>query len=583
MTGLRACFLLVLPMVAGYAKPAITDVFNAANRIQRALPGHGVAQGALFAVKGTDLGPTELVKATFPLPTADGLGGVTITVQVGDTTVNGILVLASATEVDAILPSNTPLGEGTVTLTFNGESATGQIVVVASAFGLFSIDFFSGLQQTASFNVMGDGSTVANDILHAASPGQVMRLIGTGLGAIASDETSPGATDVPTTPELKLFIGSKQAELRSASRGDCCDGLPEAFPLPRGLAAIDVLEFVIPDGVLGCHTSIALQAGKLVSNIAQIAIQDSDATACTDPNAVGNGETVTVTGTGTVGNINMMQVVTRATTGPTTAEIGTEVGTAQFVRFDTGVSDPITLQVAQWGYLANNLNPGSCTQLLYRVKAQQTEPPVPAPPVMNKPVFLDAGDPINLKNATVTKTLRRGRDLTYSGSLASTFSIPGLPITASAFMTPGEIKADNGAGGPDIPGFQVSLTLPTALKFVNIDELATINRADGVTVTWSGGDPNGFVTVIGTSTAYDGDYVLGSTFSCTERNSAGQIAVPPVITLGMVPTGSVGQVGSNGLGTISLQTYVAKKVDVPKTDFSIFSAVTLLARSAVYR
>lgn len=582
MTGLRACFLLVLPMVAGYAKPAITDVFNAANRIPRALPGHGVAQGALFAIKGTDLGPTELVKATFPLPTTDGLGGVTVTIQVGDSTVNGILVLASATEVDAILPSNTPLGEGTVTITFNGDSATGQIVVVASAFGLFSIDLFSGLQQTASFNVMGDGSTVANDILHAASPGQVVRLIGTGLGAIASDETSPGATDVPTTPELKLFIGAKQAELRSAARGDCCDGLPEAFPLPRGLAAIDVLEFVIPDGVLGCHTSIALQDGKLVSNIAQIAIQDSGASSCTDPNAVGGGETVTITGSGTVGNINMLQTATRATTGPTTTEIGVEVGTAQFVRFDTGSSDPVTLQVAQWGYLANNLNPGSCTQGLYRVKTQQTAPP-PTPPVTNKPVLLDAGDPINLKNATMTKALRRGRDLTYSGALASTFSIPGLPTTASAFMTPGEIKADNGAGGPDIPGFQVSLTLPATLKFVNIDELATINRADGVTVKWSGGDPNGFVTITGTSAASDGDYVLNSIFSCSERISAGQFTVPSVILLGMVPTGAIGQLGSNALGTISLQTYVAKKVDIPKTDFSIFSGITQLVRSTVYR
>ncbi len=582
MTGLRACFLLVLPMVAGYAKPAITDVFNAANRIPRALPGHGVAQGALFAIKGTDLGPAELVKATFPLPTTDGLGGVTVTIQVGDTTVNGILVLASATEVDVILPSNTPVGEGTVTLTFNGDSATGQIVAVASAFGLFSIDLFSGLQQTASFNVMGDGSTIANDILHAATPGQVVRLIGTGLGAIASDETSPGATDVPTTPELKLFIGAKQAELRSAARGDCCDGMPEIFPLPRGLAAIDVLEFVIPDGVLGCHASIVLQDGKLVSNVAQIAIQDSGASSCSDPNAAGSGETVTITGTGTVGNINMLQTVTRAATGPTTTEIGAEVGTAQFIRFDTGSSDPVTLQVAQWSYLANNLNPGSCTQGLYRVKAQQTAPP-PTPPITNKPVFLDAGDPINLTNATMTKALRRGRDLTYSGALASTFSIPGLPTTATAFMTPGEIKADNGAGGPDIPGFQVSLTLPAALKLLNIDELATINRADGVTVKWSGGDPNGFVTITGTSAASDGDYVLNSIFSCSERISAGQFTVPPVILLGMVATGAIGQLGSNALGTISLQTYVAKKVDIPKTDFSIFSGITQLVRSTVYR
>jgi hypothetical protein len=72
--------------------PTITAVENAATNISPGLPNAGIAQGSLFVVKGTNLGPAAVVVASiFPLPTTAGIGGTTATVTVGSTTVNAIM------------------------------------------------------------------------------------------------------------------------------------------------------------------------------------------------------------------------------------------------------------------------------------------------------------------------------------------------------------------------------------------------------------------------------------------------------------------------------------------------------------
>jgi hypothetical protein len=105
------------------AQVTIGTVVNAASRIQSTSPFYGIAQGSLFAITGKGLGPDQLQQASFPLPTADGLAGITVQVSVAGMSVDCIMVYVSATEVGAILPSSTSLGSGTLTLNNNG--ATG--------------------------------------------------------------------------------------------------------------------------------------------------------------------------------------------------------------------------------------------------------------------------------------------------------------------------------------------------------------------------------------------------------------------------------------------------------------------------
>src|SRR6202167_4586696 len=103
------------------AAPAIVGVYNAASWIPVSLPNSGVAQGAIFTVTGTGLGPATLQQVqSYPLPTTQGLAGTTIQVTVGTVTENCIMVYTSAAQVAAILPSATPVGTGTLTLSYQG-------------------------------------------------------------------------------------------------------------------------------------------------------------------------------------------------------------------------------------------------------------------------------------------------------------------------------------------------------------------------------------------------------------------------------------------------------------------------------
>src|SRR6266481_7837987 len=120
---------------AGFAAAQITigSVVNAPSRIQSSSQSFGIAQGSLFAINGKGVGPDQFQQATFPLPTTAGLGGVTVQASVGGATVDCIMVYVAPNEVGAILPSNTPLGTGTVTVNNNGVTASKPITVVAAA------------------------------------------------------------------------------------------------------------------------------------------------------------------------------------------------------------------------------------------------------------------------------------------------------------------------------------------------------------------------------------------------------------------------------------------------------------------
>src|SRR5450432_3846199 len=91
----------------GFAAAQVTigSVANAGSRLPSTSPFYGIAQGAIFSITGKGLGPDPLQQATFPLPTTDGLAGVTVQASVGGATVDCILVYVSSTEVGAILPS----------------------------------------------------------------------------------------------------------------------------------------------------------------------------------------------------------------------------------------------------------------------------------------------------------------------------------------------------------------------------------------------------------------------------------------------------------------------------------------------
>ena len=141
------------------------------------------------------------------------LGGSSVSVTVGSTTVPAFLYFASAGQINAVLPSTTPTGTGTITVTYNNQtSATAPITVVASSFGAFSVN-----EAGSGPGIITDANYVVNSLTHTAKPGQALILWGTGLGA---------APD----PLYRRHCGALPHRLRLArceSVGDGLGGQPE--------------------------------------------------------------------------------------------------------------------------------------------------------------------------------------------------------------------------------------------------------------------------------------------------------------------------------------------------------------------
>jgi uncharacterized protein (TIGR03437 family) len=99
--------------------------------------------------------------------------------------VAAIPLFVGPTQVNAIMPSNAPLGTDTVTVTYQGQSSTGTVQVVASSFGILTYNS-SGTGQALSTN----DSYALIDYNSVAHPGEISNLWGTGLGAISTSGAS---------------------------------------------------------------------------------------------------------------------------------------------------------------------------------------------------------------------------------------------------------------------------------------------------------------------------------------------------------------------------------------------------------
>jgi uncharacterized protein (TIGR03437 family) len=103
-------------------KPTVASMVNAGSYAVAGLPNAAVAQGSLFILFGTNMGPATLQGApSFPLQTT--LAGTSVSITVNGTTTQGIMIYSMAGQVAAVLPSRTPVGAGTLTVAYNGQSS----------------------------------------------------------------------------------------------------------------------------------------------------------------------------------------------------------------------------------------------------------------------------------------------------------------------------------------------------------------------------------------------------------------------------------------------------------------------------
>src|SRR5206468_12312422 len=103
-----------------------------------------------------------------------------------------------------LLPSGTPTGNGTITVTYNGQAGgPSPISVLTNNFGVYSVPQNGSGPGIVTF---ADYSLVSQT--KAANPGETLIIWGTGLGAVTGDEAAgalPG--DLTNIPVRVLVAG----------------------------------------------------------------------------------------------------------------------------------------------------------------------------------------------------------------------------------------------------------------------------------------------------------------------------------------------------------------------------------------
>ena len=253
-----------------YAQPPqiyYRGVVNVASYMPPALPSGGIARGAQFSIFGSSLGPAASPALSFPLSTS--LAGVSISVTQGTTTVAAIPVYLSPGQINAIMPSNAPLGMVSVRVTYNNSrSNNAPVQVVASSFGIFTSTGTG--QGPGSIENYSPAALPLNSLNTPAQPGQTEILYGVGLGAgLGPDNVAPASGNLPTPVEV--FVGGISAAVSYSGRTACCAG-------------IDQINFQVPSNApAGCWVPVAVRTqGTIVSNYVTMAIGQNPN--CTEPN-----------------------------------------------------------------------------------------------------------------------------------------------------------------------------------------------------------------------------------------------------------------------------------------------------------
>ena len=507
----------------GTAQPQITSggVFNAASAAPDGLANAGIAQGSIFVVSGAGLGAPNstpwnpLQQTAYPLPTSQGLNGTTIQFQAlpgqGPISAQGpvyaIMLYESPTMLAGILPSATGIGTYNVTVTYNGQSsAPSRVHVVTGAFGMFtytailgSPGYSWGPGAVVELDAAGNGTP--NDFAHPAMPGQTIVVYGTGLGGVAGDESQgppPNGGIVPGLVQLGISVGGQPGVLT-----------PNAFFAGRlvNSAGVDVIAFQIPQNVQGCFVSLSVVANSVASNTPTIAI-DPSGTSCSD-SAIGFS----------AADFQAIHADQMARIGTVTVEGSVDFTGQQQIRLDTAGATFVNLTATQFNTGPSlNVSSGGCIVVPLNTNWS-------ALPAGFSGTPLDAGSAVNLL----------GPDGPFGINQQSPG--PGYAGVNNNFATvdAGSYNLNNGGGGGDVGAFQSDFTIPTWPTWTNAQAVfqSGIPTGSNQNITWTGGDPNSVVEILGEAADPNTGYSV--TFVCNAPPGAGQFTVP-VNILSWIPT-----------------------------------------------
>jgi uncharacterized protein (TIGR03437 family) len=560
-------FLSSLLVSSSFAQPAVATggVVNAASYSLPGLPNSFIAQGSMFLVFGTSLGTTSNLSALqFPLPIS--LLGTSIQVTVGSSTpVNAIMVYTTPTQVAAILPSNAPVGAGRLTLTFNGQSSSTDVTVVRSSFGIFTVNQ-AGSGPSIAQNVISGTDQPLNGVFRPARPGQTVILWGTGLGPVSGDETAgPLPGDLKDTLGVEVFVGNRPARVVYAGRSGCCAGL-------------DQVVFEVPDGVEGCYVIVTVRVGGasgVVSNFTSMAVSASG-NVCSDPNGISTTDLMSAAaGTLRIGVIDLSRTQIQLSLGASSITSTADTAASLFGRYSTQ-------QLGGSRGITQSPSIGSCAVSTFRGLN-----PTPVDPI--RPVPFDAGAALSITGPMGNKTIPRAVPGVYAATLGGA-SLDQLLSGGGApeYLVAGDYTV-SGTGGPggdaSVGSFQAQIRIPTAVVWTNAAQVTAINRSQDLEITWSGGDPNGFVAIsavgIATGPAGPDANSPGAAVLCLERTSAGRFRVPSFV-LQALPASPPNSILPSGFMLVGA-TGVPVRFSAPNLDAGYLTFRTLSGKGVSVR
>lgn len=529
-------FLLCLGSLA-QGQPAIRGVVNGASFALANQQNGAIAQGSIFVAFTRNAGPNVLTQATtLPLPRT--LAGTSIRVVSAGTSVDAIILYTREDQIAAILPSNTPVGNASMTVTYNGVASSSFAVrVVRSSFGAFAVNQ-QGSGPGVFFNFLAAGNEPLNTLRQTAVPGQVVTLYGTGGGPVTSDETRPAAVALATP--VQVYVGNREAQVQYFGRSSCCSGL-------------DQINFVVPQGVEGCYVPVHVVTDGVVSNFTTLAISTTAGAACTNLNGP-DGSDIPATGNARIGSIALSRF--SITLSPFLPTARLETGNAAFTR---GPS-----QNAALNFNYNQIAVGSCYAFSFVGTDIINILDTPARPGLE---YLNAG------TLRVANTQRGNRDFEYNnGVYAVTLASVGLPITGGSqtpYLEPGTYTIS--ASGADVGAFSQNVTVGGPVTWSN--PITSLDRSRDLAVNWTGGDPGTVVTwIAGTSTTVN-NTTQGSVVVCSDLAERRTLTVPSRVLRTLVPTSQ-----TTDQGYVVLSNY-ARETRVTPTPANM-DAVFILSSSA---
>jgi len=604
-TILAAIVSLGLFGTAAMAQPVVTQISNAASQSLsvpsplaaagggwNTLPNGSIALGSFFTIYGSGFGgDTSVCGASyqnctwspFPLKTEIQGASVSLTIGQGATPVPAYIEFAAQfspvfSQINAVLPSTTPVGSGTLTVTYNGQvSAPVPINVVASSFGAFTVNEGGdgpGIITDASYNVLTP--------FHTAKPGQAVILWGTGLGPAPDSATEATAGPCPAGCDLRgpslsvaVWVGNQQANVDYAGRAP-------------GFTGEDEIVFSVPANVTpGCYVGVAVQSGapggtQTTSNFTTMPVDANGAT-CRDADGVNMNDiaaAVQSNGLAKVAAIGLLSTFWNVDVGGGTfAQWWEDTVDGQIGKFDTAALNEFR------GFTrVPSLN--SCTAIPY------VGYPPPVDYGLGAVTYLDAGPNLTIQGPISTQPVPKnsngnGYDGLVGGATTAndqvlevtgleapfywnstpngdgTFNVTSIASGAYLVTSAGGGDVNAITGTIDISSAAAGFVWTNASTFDNQTATPQIPRGAPLNITWTGGDPQGFVdiTLIGSTV----QNTLPSTSSpepgvyaeCIVNSNAGSFNVPTYV-LQALPSGASSGSPISGLVLVGPVSAVTK-------------------------